>query len=411
MMYFRFFPDVIWVKGRVRSTLYELSDRKVTHLTASDTDILFSLMDHSIEETKMLFPQADVDTLLEHLICCAVGSIYNGVVYAEPYLPHMPFELKGYLEPLLIIDELTLELFPLDAYGVHESKPLLIFQGCNSCIPSTLPQRNSDEVCAEILSELAELDEIPIRRVKMHIGVPEGHYDAFRQILQCCEHEQNVAVEFVLYLEKISDETINFVAEYENSTLVICCSDVECQSERERIHDMVLAATNRGIRTVLSVIYLHNMPDSPHSAITEIAASLGVQLRTTELLRSSEDHVFSVARGQERLEVADSSAFYFRSKYSLCKYGKLSINCNGRISGCLHDHVAPSQSRGLFEFLAKSGHQFSWEMPKQTVAVCMECENRFACVDCNIIEQALSEHPEYINMICKYKTCDGKWSV
>ncbi|WP_028517539.1 hypothetical protein [Ruminococcus flavefaciens] len=409
MTYFRFFPDVIWIKGRVRSTLYELSDRKVTHLSAADTAILFSFAERSIEETKEFFPSEDVDKLLEQMIANAIGSVYNGAVYAEPYLPHMPFELKGYMEPVLKIDELTLELYPQDVYGVLENKPLLIFQGCNSCIPSVEQKRDQEEVSAEMLSQLAELDEISITNVRLNIGAPTGHYDVFRQLIDRCAHGEDIGVEFVTYLKEISGEFIKFAAEYENSTIVICCSDAECQSELESIKKISTEALEHGVRTVLSVIYLHNTSENTHSAVSEAAASLGVQLRTTELLRSAKDHVLSIGRGEDRLEPADGSVFYAKGKYSTCKYGKLSINCNGVISGCLHDKAAYPQEGGLFDFLVKEGHKRAWEMPKRMSAVCRECENRFACVDCTTIEQALYENPEYISMICGYNTHTGEW--
>lgn len=411
MSYFRFFPDVIWVKGKVRSTLYEITDRRVTQFSAADTEILYSFAERSIEETKQMFPSASVDALLGRLIDSAAGSVYEGAVYAEPYLPHMPFELKGYLEPVLTIDELTLELYPADPYGVLEDRPLLIFQGCNSCIPSDVPERDPDAVAAEICAELDELSEIPIRRVSLHIGQLAGHEAVIRQILTRCAHGGTTAAEFVMYLREIDSDTLHFAAESANSTLVICCTDAECLSETAKIGAIAAEAAALGVRTVLSVIYPHLSGGDPHSAVAAAAASLGLTLRTTELLRSPDDHVYSVGRGESRLEETDGQGFYARGKYSVCKYGKLAVNLNGIIGGCLHDRGTYPAHSGIFDFLTKNGHQQAWEAPKRLTPVCTDCENRFACVDCHTVEQTLCGHPEYLSMICGYRTDKGVWTV
>lgn len=52
----------------------------------------------------------------------AWGTVYNHAVYAERYLPKIPFEIKGFTEAPLFIFEIQIELFIKDFLFLEKEK-------------------------------------------------------------------------------------------------------------------------------------------------------------------------------------------------------------------------------------------------------------------------------------------------
>ena len=131
----------------------------------------------------------------------------------------------------------------------------------------------------------------------------------------------------------------------------------------------------------------------------------GLPIRTTEYLRDSEKAI-SISRKSDRLEKTDSFLFFERNRFSLCQYGKVSIDAAGEISSCLWQKKLGNIDEGIFKFFETNMHYILWNTPKQQFSKCKDCENRFACSDCAVIEQG---DKRGMDLLCDYNPYEGIW--
>ena len=77
------------------------------------------------------------------------------------------------------------------------------------------------------------------------------------------------------------------------------------------------------------------------------------------------------------------------------------VDCNGNIHSCLHDHnILGNLHDGFMKVFEKELHKKYWEKSKNKVEICKKCENRYACIDCNTIEELFGNDEQYKNIIC-----------
>lgn len=413
MSYFRFFPDVICVEGNVRSTVYSFSDGNVSQLSIYESDILRMLKTESIEETELLMNKEDVSAFIQKMVSSALGTIYEENVYAETYLPHMPFELVGYLEKPLVIEELFIDMFPKDLYNLKQSKnnKEFLFQGCNFCVPSTM--KSWDDEYAEkffpvLMSNLNDISQIELKKVTFHIGNPEKVFGYLKRIIEeLIQCHSDVRFEFVMYFEDLNLETLSFIQEISNSTIVICCLETV---DMVILHKLCKEIQSRNIRVIVSTLLLHKDDVDYFATAKSFSESTGIQLRSTELLGPTCTCVSSVIRDSERLEMTDADGFYAKGKYSICQYGKVAIDASGNIGACLFGEKAGNLEEGLFRFFEKNMHTKLWEKPKRNYYPCNHCENRYSCVDCNCIEESIAQECNVLRYsFCSYDPDSGRW--
>ena len=96
--------------------------------------------------------------------------------------------------------------------------------------------------------------------------------------------------------------------------------------------------------------------------------------------------------------------------YNSCLYGKVSINHNGEIKNCpsLKNSFGNIKNTTLEEATSKKKFKNFWNITKDNIATCKDCEYRYICIDC----RAYLEHPDdtYSKPLkCGYDPYTGKW--
>lgn len=98
-----------------------------------------------------------------------------------------------------------------------------------------------------------------------------------------------------------------------------------------------------------------------------------------------------------------NTAFYFESKkFNSCLYQKVAIDRNGNIKNCLFsDKVYGNvELNSIKSIITTKEFQELWNVTKDSVSVCKECEFRYVCPDCRFftIDGEPLAKPKY----CKY---------
>jgi SPASM domain peptide maturase of grasp-with-spasm system len=104
--------------------------------------------------------------------------------------------------------------------------------------------------------------------------------------------------------------------------------------------------------------------------------------------------------------------FFFESTISnSCLHKKLSIDRHGNIKNCpsMPESYGNIKDTTLAEAIEKPGFKKYWDMNKDKIHVCKDCEFRYICTDC----RAYVEDPEDIlskPLKCGYNPYTGEWS-
>lgn len=103
---------------------------------------------------------------------------------------------------------------------------------------------------------------------------------------------------------------------------------------------------------------------------------------------------------------------YFESKmFNSCLNRKLSIDSEGNIKNCpsMQESYGNIKDTTLADAIEKPGFKKYWDINKDKIHVCKDCEFRYICTDC----RAYVEDPEDIlskPLKCGYNPYTGEWS-
>lgn len=97
--------------------------------------------------------------------------------------------------------------------------------------------------------------------------------------------------------------------------------------------------------------------------------------------------------------------------HNSCLNGKISVDSNGNIKNCpsTSELFGNIKSNTLAEAIEMPGFRKYWDISKEKIHVCKDCEFRFICSDC----RAYIEDPEDMYskpLKCGYNPYTGEWS-
>lgn len=106
----------------------------------------------------------------------------------------------------------------------------------------------------------------------------------------------------------------------------------------------------------------------------------------------------------------NEKSYAFNMKFNTCWGKKIAIAANGDIKPCIFsDMVLGNLERDtVTEILAKL--RPCWELTKDKVEKCKECELRYTCFDCRVIASRHSGDLHGANPNCFYNPASGNWT-
>lgn len=152
----------------------------------------------------------------------------------------------------------------------------------------------------------------------------------------------------------------------------------------------------------ISLIIVYNSPEN-----TFIEKYGAVISRTTQNLNSSK----CCGIVNFNLFVVNIQHFSESLHHNSCLNRKISIDTEGNIKNCpsMKESFGNIKDTTLAEAIEKPGFKKYWDINKDKIHVCKDCEFRYVCTDC----RAYVEDPEDIHskpLKCGYNPYTGEWS-
>ena len=118
-----------------------------------------------------------------------------------------------------------------------------------------------------------------------------------------------------------------------------------------------------------------------------------------------------VEKLQEKIE---PWLFFQRCEGHPCWEGKLAVTCDGDVLPCpkaREEIIGDIHEKGLREIFRDEDMLRYWDMTKDNVEVCKDCEYRYACFDCRPFEKSASGKLKGKSPYCTYDPLKGKWAA
>jgi radical SAM protein with 4Fe4S-binding SPASM domain len=147
------------------------------------------------------------------------------------------------------------------------------------------------------------------------------------------------------------------------------------------------------------------------------APGLGAQhvLCSERLRHSARGRVLPVrclpTTGVDRISVPGPRELFTRKRQSACLHGVVAITADGSIRPCpmIPDEIGHMASGGLRTVFRNREHEKYWNLSKDRVSGCAQCEYRYGCVDCAAVDLCRDRLPAVGRAICGYDPSAGLW--
>lgn len=425
MSYFRFFPDCQFIAGPARGTIYFISKNKTYHLSKMQSDMAKELIgNNSVEEVVNKYG-SEAKGVVDRFMKGGFGTFYEKPVFSEPYYPQSILQLRGLLEapPKMRIAYLQLSDACDAKCGFCNNNAFYNWQGCNSCI--RWPKGASKErlTLENLEKTINDLIDFNIPNVIFSGGDPLMDFDALVAIskkFKTASPNINLKVNTngMYFNEKIARIAKNLD--------IIFIFSVFGTSETEynlttgvpelytHLNRAILLCKKFALKYDVALVIPMALRDN-YQKMREFAVSLGGKnMFSTELIPrcGKRKKIVSLPTGNRRVEDVNSQEFFQRQEYNYCMNGNIAIASNGSILPC------PSWAEAIGNIHTQEGLRSVfkirkiddyWEMNKDKMLVCNKCENRYACVDCSILEWETRKDMSAQQYFCDYVPELGKW--
>lgn len=406
MSWLRFYPDVILRKGYVNSTLYFLGEKKTIILTTKESELLNFLLEHSIEEAEERFGAEMTEKAVHSILKSGMGNIYQKKVFAEKYKPNIDFLVDQFFQPDLGIYQFAIQLSKEDIYECCSEEELFIHEGCNSCLVKPTAEMDREAYRESLLNNLEEMKPVPVNHFTLYGGNPSACWELVVSLLECIKKNFRCMTEIVFpdleipayMLEEL--RTYNVLVKISMLAKKIADNPADAAERIKRIADY-------GLDVKLNVIYDAECPQD-YKKVRECAGNFDiVGMDCTHLIHNAKNQLVALDTASERVEDIGMELYYMKRS---CMYGKIAVTVDGNVRPCgFSSHILGNIKDGIMQVFEKDAHTKYWRHCKEEVSRCKGCENRFACIDCALIEEAIEQKPEYLAVLCNYQPEQGIW--
>lgn len=406
MSWLRFYPDVILKKGYVNSTIYFLGEKKTILLTKGESELLNYLLEHTVEETEEEFGVEPVRKAIYAILQNGMGNIYQGKVFAEKYKPNIDFLVEQFFQPDFGIYQFCIQLSQEDVYDCCHREELFIHEGCNSCLVKKGMVMEQDTYKELLLKNLEEMSPVPVNHFTLYGGNPLECWDLVISLLDCIKKNYHCMTELVFPDTLIPSCILEELRAY-NVLVKISTFAKTILNTADRLGETIRGITSYGLDVKLNVIYDAELP-TDYIKICKYAEDYDiVGMDCTHLIHNAQNQLIALDTAWNRVEDINMDLYYMKRS---CMYGKIAVTADGNVRPCgFSSHVLGNISDGIMRVFEQDGHTKYWRHCKEEVSRCKGCENRFACIDCALIEEAIEQKPEYLSVLCSYQPEQGIW--
>ena len=204
-------------------------------------------------------------------------------------------------------------------------------------------------------------------------------------------------------------------------------------SLQSSIHDSITGyeGSHKKVLEVMQKIQKHNGKFSIEMVITKLNQNdfqktkdflkkLHIEDINSQILRTNRKEIFSEkhinkAYRTEALFPKISKNQYFKNKEgNPCWYGKVAVLPNGDVLPCIMAHsnkIGNIKELSFRQIIRTSDLRDKyWDLSKDKIEICCDCEYRYACSDCRVME-SIDGSLTGKNKYCTYNPSTGIWET
>ena len=395
----------ILVKGAKRGAIYDLSSGNVYSIDDRSVAIL--------ESSQFDEPETEVISYLSKLQSLGLGSFVDN----NHQISQIDLSLKH-----RHLDFAWLEVTPqCNLRCIH----CYAGSDCNNL--SAKPKDSmTTEQWQKILRDLISLD---CKKIQFIGGEPLLFG---RDLFTLIAEAKRLGFEFIeLYTNAtlLTDKDIDFLSEYG------VCVATSIYADNAIIHDKITQQQGSFDKTINAVKKMRAMQIKVRSAMVVSRYNENVIGETTEFMNNlcdcRLDHSYDIARpvgrgaqdilsnklrvmrlqGKPDFSKVTRDRFIQRLHYNSCWPGKICITSNGDVIPCImaRNEIAGNITRDSLNDIIQNGMREYWRLSKNKVAICKDCEYRYACNDCRPLVRGETDNLYAKSPDCLYNPHTGEW--
>ena len=401
-MYCRLKEDCILVQGAARSALYDLTEGRVYSLNRSANRVLASFRKGRVKRRHRAF----IDQLIE------LGLVKTADA------PFPPLHISQADGPAATLEFIWLE--------VTSRCNLACLHCYGDCLSSPEPDRMDEKGWKAVMLQARDLG---CSQVQFIGGEPFLKRDLFA-LVDFARNKGYVFVEIFSNLNLLKKEHIPLLRD---SGVHIATTLYSANPEtHDRItgtkgsHAKTMAAINllrdNQIPVRVAVIALKQNQDDL-SATVEFLHRMGVEYKLPDPVRptgrgcSQEIQPLDLpqefsGRIMEANFWTNRHAFHFNRRNNSCWAGKVAVTATGEVIPCIFARdlvIGNCLKKGLEAVVQSHRLRELWEVTKDQVEVCRDCEYRYACHDCRPLAYAQGGNLYARSPRCLYDPYRGTW--
>ncbi|MBO9694423.1 grasp-with-spasm system SPASM domain peptide maturase [Chryseobacterium sp.] len=210
-----------------------------------------------------------------------------------------------------------------------------------------------------------------------------------------------------LVIYSLKPLTINEFIEIDDTFKTSVLSGIEIFSPfHQKINLSFIQALQKNTARIYSLIF-YNCPKPPFKA--------------------KDEYRFSLHFLKDDLKISDCGKVdlkYFNTNlpkileamnHNSCLYKKIGIDGHGNIRNCplMNESYGNVQNQNLEEAISQSGFKKYWNLTKDSIETCKDCEFRYVCTDCRAYTENPGKNKEGLNISkplkCGYNPYTGEW--
>lgn len=388
--YFRLFSECYLVNGKNGGAIYNLANGYIYNINQFQFKTLFLLeQNNSIKNVinKNISTKIELEEFLQDLVKADLGCFHSKEVYIEKLSTDPEWKNFLFFTPPPYLRRAFIEL---------DNR---CNNNCIFCNTDKYIRRNMCLGCTKHILKDAIINEEKIFTVLEHLKklkCEEINFtggDVFldlkrtKKILEMSDKLNFKNVNIFWGGENLTNEIID-ILKNSNVTLIIqkyIENDIDIENDN-LIKKLKKLDLNIGF--ILLLKYENNY--KIEKILNLINSTLNCKFVTYDFLLSDSSPIEEYMENLNIIPIVKMDEFFLKRKFNSCLKGTLSITADGHITPCpgLRNYEIGHVDKFLDIFKSNKLNDF-WELSKEKIDGCKDCQFRYACNDCRYIETKL----------------------
>lgn len=431
MQYFRLNPECYIVRGIAKGAIYNLLSGDIISLDAVESRFLQRCEENKSIEDAALSSEISLIKALEILQQKEkkdIGKYYAQPVYIDKYRDRQPKKIANFFRETALLEYAFLELTNncyLNCYFCKESMNARreVCMGCSRWDSEKSGKLNLTD-WEKILSQLSDLG---CAILILTGGDP---------LLVDCDFSDFIKIINNLNFRKIFLITNGTKLSEENISLLQKCAIhpiIQIFSHEREIHETITGKQgsfdkqisnleklkSMDIKFSLSLIALPENQDHINETMI-FYQKFSPQQISLNLFYPGYDNTYHASYKfidklfitKEKIPKTSLKDFFHKRWYDSCLFGKLAVTSSGKILPCLgmrNEVIGNAKNEILSDLFIEGKFDQYWEISKEKIKHCRDCEFMYACNTCRLIEKNATGSL-FDRKFCTYDPSIGKWN-